>query len=64
MAKTDLTCRSCRWSADTRYGRLICTHRQERAVERCPRFEYEPGTDEGEVERRVIRQAKFSQRNK
>ena len=42
-----MTCLSCRHSIGTDGG-LWCQSRHTWAVRRCERFEYEPGTDEGE----------------
>jgi hypothetical protein len=42
-----MTCLSCRHSIGTDGG-IWCQSRHTWAVRRCERFEYEPGTDEGE----------------
>lgn len=40
-----MSCRSCHFSTD-RGGVLWCLLKGKTAVRRCPRFTYEPGTDE------------------
>lgn len=43
------TCHSCRWSAMGAAPALFCRLRDERCVQACEEFEYEPGTDEQEL---------------
>ena len=43
------TCHSCRWSAMDAAPALFCRLRDERCVQVCEEFEYEPGTDEREL---------------
>ncbi len=45
----ELTCHSCRWSACDASSRLFCQLRDERCLQACEEFEYEPGTDEQEL---------------
>lgn len=43
------TCHSCRWSAMDAALVLFCQLRDERCLQACEEFEYEPGTDEQEL---------------
>lgn len=43
------TCHSCRWSAMDAALALFCQLRDERCLQACEEFEYEPGTDEREL---------------
>ena len=43
------TCHSCRWSAMDAALALFCQLRDERCLQTCEEFEYEPGTDEQEL---------------
>lgn len=43
------TCHSCRWSAMDAALALFCQLRDERCVQACEEFTYEPGTDEREL---------------
>ena len=43
------TCHSCRWSAADAASVLFCQLSDEKCLQACEEFEYEPGTDEREV---------------
>lgn len=43
------TCHSCRWSAADAASVLFCQLRDEKCLQACEEFEYEPGTDEREL---------------
>ena len=43
------TCHSCRWSASDAASVLFCQLSDEKCLQVCEEFEYEPGTDEREV---------------
>lgn len=45
---SDLTCFSCRYSAWDEAG-LICKKQPRFADKKCEHFEYDPGTDEREI---------------
>ena len=43
------TCHSCRWSASDAASALFCQLSDEKCLQVCEEFEYEPGTDEPEL---------------